>query len=503
MKKCDNGVLSATTAFGKTVTAAALIAERKVNTLILVHTKALLGQWKERLETFLSIDFQKENETTKRAREKRWSPIGTLCSTGNTLHGIIDIATMQSCLSDDEVKPFVRDYGMVIVDECHHVSSVCFERVMKFVNAYFVYGLTATPIRKDGHQPIIFMQCGPIRYMADAKQQMRTQTFSRILVPRYTSFRLLTDEKQTYTQVVHKLSEDRIRNELIVKDISDALDTGRTPLVLTSLTSHVEKLVDMLKGVDCKVISLIGSDSTKDKRQKMVELNTITETKRLVVVATGKYVGEGFDFARLDTLFLALPISWKGVVTQYAGRLHREYAGKTEVKIYDYVDLRVPVCETMFRRRLHSYLSIGYKTLSNTFQEPSSAASTIFTGKDFAEPFLSDLLSAKSSIIVSCPYLKVNMASPNNIIRTLIGKTHDGLDVVVFTKETSEIPNYGFDVRTRKSLTLCCAIIDKSTIWYGNANFIGGYARMEDDTIKFQAPTVASDILEMLYSKKE
>lgn len=496
----DNGVLSATTAFGKTVTAAALIGERKVNTLILVHTKALLDQWKERLETFLSIAYKEENEEVRRGRKRKWSPIGTLCSTGNTLHGIIDIATMQSCLSEDGVKSFVRDYGMVIVDECHHVSSVSFETVLKYVNAHFVYGLTATPIRKDGHQPIIFMQCGPIRYVADAKQQMKSQTFSRILVPRYTSSRILTEDKNTYTQVIHQLAEDGNRNKLIINDVSEALNAGRTPLVLTILTSHVETFVSMLSGLNCKVISLVGSESTKEKRQKMDLLKNTKQEELLVVVATGKYIGEGFDFARLDTLHLALPVSWKGVIAQFAGRLHREYEGKTETHIYDYVDLRVPICETMYRRRLHGYASIGYKVANKEKTDKTSSVNTIFSGMNFAEPYYSDLLAAKSSIVISCPRIKMNAAMPNTIVKTLANKIHEGLDVVVFTREDNSLSSIGFDTKLKKSLKLCCAIIDKEKVWYGNANFIGGFAREDDETITFNAPNVANDIVDMLYS---
>ena len=174
----DNGVLNATTAFGKTVTAIGLIAERKINTLILVHTKALLDQWKSRLAEFMEIDFTEKDLPKKRGRKKAFSPFGTLDSKGNSLHGRIDIALMQSCLEDNGVKPFVRNYGMLIVDECHHVSAVNFERILKYANARYVYGLTATSIRKDGHQPIIFMQCGAIRYSADAKAQMTSQTFT-------------------------------------------------------------------------------------------------------------------------------------------------------------------------------------------------------------------------------------------------------------------------------------------------------------------------------------
>ena len=291
----DNGVLNATTAFGKTVTAISLIAERKVNTLILVHTKALLDQWKSRLEEFLEIDFTKEDLPKKRGRKKDFSPFGTLDSKGNSLHGRIDIALMQSCLEDNGVKPFVRNYGMLIVDECHHVSAVNFERILKYANARYVYGLTATSIRKDGHQSIIFMQCGPIRYSADAKAQMASQTFARLLVPRFTSYRELTDDKFTYARMIQKMAEDENRNNLIIDDVRKALTEGRSPIVFTNLTAHAETLANAL-ALHCKhIVTLIGSESVREKRQKMELLQNISPTEPLVIVATGKYVGEGFS----------------------------------------------------------------------------------------------------------------------------------------------------------------------------------------------------------------
>src|SRR5574344_1698664 len=241
----SNGVLHATTAFGKTVTAAAIIARKKVNTLILVHSKALLTQWHERLTEFLDIDFKEPEEPRKRGRKKVFSPIGCLDSAGNSLHGIIDIALIQSCLDENGVKPFVQDYGMVIVDECHHVSSITFEHVLKNIKAHTVYGLTATPIRKDGQQPIIFMQCGPIRFSADAKSQIAKQSFDRYLIPRFTSYRSITEDRQTITAMYQSLSEDPVRNDLIVKDICQAVDSGRTPIILTNRTSHVTLLPEI------------------------------------------------------------------------------------------------------------------------------------------------------------------------------------------------------------------------------------------------------------------
>ena len=243
----NNGILHATTAFGKTVTSIALIAKRKVNTLILVHTKALLDQWKKRLQEFLEIDYKEEDEPKKRGKKKEFSPFGTLDSTGNSLHGWIDIALVQSCLEDSNagVKPFVRDYGMVIVDECHHVPAANFEIVLRYINSRYVYGLTATPTRKDGHQPIIYMQCGPIRYVADAQQQIASQNFARILTPRFTTFRQLNDDN--FNALCDKLIDDEQRNDLIVTDAVAVVLQGRTPIILSSRTKHVQILQELFK----------------------------------------------------------------------------------------------------------------------------------------------------------------------------------------------------------------------------------------------------------------
>lgn len=301
-------------------------------------------------------------------KKKHFSPFGTLDSKGNSLHGWVDVALMQSCLTDEGVKPFVRQYGMVIVDECHHVSAVNFEQILKSIPARYVYGLTATPIRKDGHQPIIFMQCGPIRYSAEAKSQLAKQTFKRWLIPRFTAYRDLSDSSSTYAQIVQSLATDEARNALIVEDVCKTLAVGRSLIVLTTLTSHVEQLSQLLSTCCKNIITLVGSESMKDKRQKMERLAELSPKEPLVVVATGHYVGEGFDYPRLDTLFLVSPVSWKGIIAQYAGRLHREYHGKTDVRIYDYIDIRLPLCERMYQRRLKGYAAIGYQLLEN---EPS------------------------------------------------------------------------------------------------------------------------------------
>ena len=505
----SNGVLSATTAFGKTVTAAALIARRKTNTLILVHSKALLMQWHERLSEFLDIDFTEEEISKKRGRKKAFSPVGCLDSTSNTLHGVIDIALMQSCFENDEVKPFVKGYGMVIVDECHHVSSITFENVLKHVTAHYVYGLTATPIRKDGLQPIIFMQCGPIRFSADAKAQIQKQSFQRYLVPRFTSYRPVTDDKQSFTALSQSLAESEIRNNLIIEDVLNVVAAGRTPIILTARTSHVELLAEMLKQHVANIIQLTGEGTAKNKRETLQKLQDIPKDAPLVIVATGKYVGEGFDYPRLDTLFLALPISWKGLVAQYAGRLHRENEGKKDVRIYDYIDIHEPVCENMYRKRLKGYSAIGYRVLSKDTQtlfdntddlQISSYEGQIFNGNTFRLAFMQNLKSSRQSIVISSP--KLYRTERNTFVKMLREFHVSGVQVAILTSEESSQTNYlkslGLYVKIVPKLSLSSCIIDRSTVWYGSINILG-YVTEEDNIIKITDGKLANELLDVIY----
>ena len=504
-----NGILHATTAFGKTVTAAAIIARKKVNTLILVHSKALLKQWHDRLTEFLNIDYPKHEEKNKRGRRKVFSPIGCFDSSGNTLHGIIDIALIQSCLDEDGVKPFVQDYGMVIVDECHHVSSITFEQVLMSIKVHTIYGLTATPIRKDGHQPIIFMQCGPIRFSTDVKSQMAKQSFDRFLIPRFTSYNSILEDRLSIATLYKYISEDEIRNNLIVEDICKAVNTGRTPIILTNRTAHVSVLAEKLNATIKNVISLTGAGTTREKREAMQRLQTIPDSEQLVIVATGKYIGEGFDYPRLDTLFLALPISWKGLLTQYAGRLHREYEGKKDVHIYDYIDIHEPICDSMYRKRLKGYAAIGYKTI-NTAQptlfdhindiSSSIAENQIFNGSTFFRPYTSDLTKAKRSIVISSP--KLYRTEQNPLVTLLKELVHQGIEILITTATENEqtvfIQAKGLSVKVKPKLSLYTTIIDKEVVWYGSINTLG-YASKDDNMIKVTDIHLANELIEMIH----
>lgn len=505
----DNGVLHATTAFGKTVTAASLIARRKVNTLILVHSKALLTQWHERLSEFLDIDCKEPEPVKKRGRRKAFSPIGCLDSTTNTVHGVIDIALLQSCFEDGEVKSFVQDYGMVIVDECHHVSSITFEKVLKSVKAQYVHGLTATPIRKDGQQPIIFMQCGPIRFSADSKSQIQKQSFRRYLIPRFTSYRSITDDKQSFPALQKSLAADEVRNSLIVDDIRKTLESGRTPIVLTGIKQHVDLLAERLKSYANNVIQLTGTCTAKEKREALQRLQEIPADEPLVIVATGQYVGEGFDYPRLDTLFLALPISWKGRLEQYAGRLHRENDGKKDVRIYDYIDIHEPLCDNMYHNRLRAYAAIGYQTIQigqpTLFEKigdlPAySEDSQIFNEMTFFKSLIKDIATAKQSVVISSP--RLYRVTNNKLVSLLKEQSANGVEVAIVTAMHDEqcdfLQSSGLHVTTKPNLKLCTIIIDKSLVWYGSVNALGFYSD-KDNIIKLKDDRIAAEMLNVLF----
>lgn len=342
LMKYENGTLAASTGFGKTVTAAALIAQRKINTLIIVDRTQLLQQWVGSLSIFL---------------QKSPQEIGQIGGGKKKITGKIDVATIQSLNFKGELKSFITQYGQIIVDECHHISAFSFEKVLKKVRAKYVHGLTATPIRKDGLHPIIFMQCGPIRYKTDAKNQAKIRPFVHKLIPRYTNFRTNSSDIQA---VYQSISNDQHRNQLLFDDVLNELEKGRSPIILTERIEHLENLRKQFKGFAKNIIVLTGNMSKKERKLEMERLEKISNNEERLVIATGKYIGEGFDDPRLDTLFLAMPISWKGTLQQYVGRLHRIHSNKEEVKVFDYVDKHVPVLKAMFEKRIRGYKSMGY-----------------------------------------------------------------------------------------------------------------------------------------------
>lgn len=343
----DIGVLSAPTAFGKTVLAAWIIAQRKVNTLIMVHRRQLLDQWRERLSSFLNIPIES---------------IGQIGGGKDCRTGLLDVGTIQSLIRKGVVKDLVADYGQVVVDECHHVSAVSFEQVLKQVKARYVFGLTATPVRKDGHHPIITMQCGPIRFRVNPKKQAALRPFEHVIYPRYTNFVVTEDaQKKGIQEIYTALIKDESRNDLIFDDILMSLERGRSPLFLTERTEHLEYFADRLQGFSRNILVFRGGMGKKQRQDLRLQMASISDDEERLIIATGRFIGEGFDDARLDTLFLAFPISWRGTLQQYAGRIHRLHTNKKFVEVFDYVDINVPVLMRMYEKRMKGYSALGYQ----------------------------------------------------------------------------------------------------------------------------------------------
>jgi superfamily II DNA or RNA helicase len=343
----DIGVLVAPPGVGKTVIGTALVARRARNTLVLVHRLPLLEQWRAQLALFLGID------------PKR---IGQIGGGKRQPNGRLDVAMLQTLVRGDKVDDIVAEYGQVIVDECHHLPAVSFERVLAEVRGRYIVGLTATPRRRDGHHPITAMQLGPVRFEVSAKNQAAERPFRHKLIVRETGFQLAPKkEKASIAEIYGELVHDQGRNELILADIIATINEGRSPIVLTERKEHITFFAERLGLHSRNVVVLTGGMGIRQRREIGARMAAFKPNESRVVLATGRFIGEGFDDARLDTLFLTMPVSWAGVLTQYAGRLHRLHPHKEEVRILDYFDEQVPMLRRMFEKRLRGYRAIGYE----------------------------------------------------------------------------------------------------------------------------------------------
>ena len=357
----EAGVLSASTAFGKTVVAAYLMAQREVNTLVIVHRQQLLDQWIKALSQFLDLA-PKE--------------IGQIGGGKHKPTGKIDVAMVQSLSQKHVVDDLVGKYGYLIVDECHHISAVSFEQVVRQSRAKYLTGLSATVVRKDGHHPIVFMQCGPVRYRVDDRRQAEQRPFDHKAVIHPTNFHLplpVPNPTALSIQDIYALLvKDDERNQLIANDVVAAVHARRFPVLLTERREHLEAFVNLLSPQIPNVIVMAGGMGKRQRKRLAEQIASIPVEQPRVIVATGRYLGEGFDDELLDTLFLALPISWRGTLTQYAGRLHRLNAAKKDVIIHDYVDFEIPVLAKMYSRRRAGYKAIGYEIMLADSKPPVS-----------------------------------------------------------------------------------------------------------------------------------
>ena len=505
----ENGVLMAPTGFGKTVIGAYIIGKLKMRTLIIVPKTNLIGQWTERLGQFLDIEDNRPPLLTKSGKpsKKKRPVIGQIGASKNAPSGIIDIATFQSLAGKDDLgipcaKPVVEDYDLVICDECHNGAAPNYELIMKSVNARRVYGLSATPKRSDGLERVIFMHCGPIRHRVDPKEQAAEQGFKRVLEPRFTRIRLAGLELgASFNQMVELLNGHAARNALIAADAVDAIKAGRTPLVITNRKDHADELARLLVESGVETYVLTGEGTTREKRERLESIRNSTNA-HYAIVATGAYIGEGFDLPRLDTLLLASPYSFEGVITQYSGRLHRENEGKADVVVYDYVDVSIPMLERMYKKRLKTYAKLGYEI--SEADEARGPGAHIVTSSAWHAEFADDLSSSNKTAVISAPYASpklIELLTPDFAgaiargieIRVMLKKPKSEKSLTLQFETVEALMRIGCQVETCDAPLTGIAVFDGRISWYGTLPLLA-FAKADDCSLRIESAEVASDL---------
>lgn len=513
MLENETGILHAATAFGKTVVCCDMIARRGISTLILVDRADLMNQWIKRLEEFLDIDEELPEYQTKTGRtRKRKSLIGNLQGAHDTLTGIVDVAMIRSLKKKDGFHPKLKEYAQVYFDECHHAASDSAIEVLQEINAKYVYGVTATPKRGDGKEKINEFLLGPIRYRFTAKDRAEEQNIDHLVYPRFTrTVKPHHLSKTPYGNDAFELIRNNdVRDEQIIRDVADCVQAGRTPVVLTKYVDHAKKMAERLKTYADRLILLTGANGTKARRAQVEELNKVDDSDSLILVGTGSLLGEGFDFPRLDTLFMATPVSGENVVEQYVGRLNRDYDGKENVIVYDYVDSHIPKFDKMYAARLKAYKKIGYELCVNMNGEKQKA-NAIYDIENYAETYWKDIEEANLAVIVSSP--RLNNQKVDRIIKMLGKRRELGVKVTIVTwhpdaykygkddvrmELLERLRKAGFEIRLVEENCEHYAVIDNEIVWYGSVNLLSK-EDAEDNLMRVCSKDIAAELLEMTF----
>lgn len=516
MLENETGILHAATAFGKTVVCCDMIARRGISTLILVDRADLMNQWIKRLEEFLDIDEELPEYQTKTGRtRKRKSLIGNLQGAHDTLTGIVDVAMIRSLKKKDGFHPKLKEYAQVYFDECHHAASDSAIEVLQEINAKYVYGVTATPKRGDGKEKINEFLLGPIRYRFTAKDRAEEQNINHLVYPRFTrTVKPHHLSKTPYGNDAYELIRNNdVRDEQIIRDVADCVQAGRTPVVLTKYVDHAKELAERLKIYADRLILLTGANGTKARRIQVEELNKVDDSDSLILVGTGSLLGEGFDFPRLDTLFMATPVSGENVVEQYVGRLNRDYDGKENVIVYDYVDSHIPKFDKMYAARLKAYKKIGYELCVN-MEGKKQKANAIYDIENYAETYWKDLEEANSAVVVSSP--RLNNQKVDRIIKILGKRRELGVKVTIVTwhpdaykygkddvrmELMERLRKAGFEIRLVEETCEHYAVIDNEIVWYGSVNLLSK-EDAEDNLMRVCSKDIAAELLEMTFGSE-
>ncbi len=509
MLQHDQGILNATTAFGKTVVCSYLISQRKVNALILLQSKDLLEQWVEELNKFLVINEEPPIYITKSGRKKRRKDvIGVLTGNKNTLTGIVDVAMIGSMYGKGNFNDFINSYGLVIMDECHHCGSNTSVEVMQKVNARYVYGVSATPKRGDNLEKIEYMLLGPIRHSYTAKERAENQGIGHFVFPRFTRVVAVNETKNDINSAYNLISNNIIRNEMIVEDTKTEIMNGRKPVILTRYKEQARCLYSELKEAADFVFLLYGDNSDKENYEIRKKLKEISDDKSVLLIATGQKIGEGFDFPRLDTLMLAAPVSFSGRLEQYVGRLNRDYPGKKDVVVYDYIDSHLTVFDNMYAKRLRTYKQLGYSVVSNTILG-KQIANAIYDSENYSDVFEQDLVEAEKQIIISSP--QITQEKISGMIYVTKNKIESGCKITIITiapenisygsseyyyELIKELKEAGIQVITKDVVDERFAIINEDLVWYGGMNLLGK-EDVWDNLMRIKSASVAEELLEL------
>ena len=505
----DDGILSAATAFGKTVVCSYLIAQRKVSTLVLVPRKELLSQWVDELTTFLDIDEAPPEYKTKTGRIKvRKDVIGILSGRKNSLTGIIDVAMIGSVYGKGSLSKLEKSYGMVILDECHHAAATTAVEVLQKIDSRYVYGVSATLKRSDRLEPITYMMLGPVRHSFSAKERAMEQGIDHLVYPRYTrAFQL--DGNGSISGAYSFLATNTDRNNMIIRDVVDCLNKGRTPLVLSRIKEQARLLYEGLKGFSENVFLLYGDNTDKENLDIRKKIDSIPDDQSLILIATGQKIGEGFNFPRLDTLMLTAPVSDEGLLTQYVGRLNRDYPGKENVIVYDYIDHHMRVFDNMYNKRLKTYKQIGFQVVAG-LSDKKQAVNAIYNSDNYRDTFERDLIEANKRIVVSGS--EFVMSKVARFLQIVEPRMECGVNVTViipdpdtsldsdysYVKETVEyLERRGVTVFFTESGSERFAIIDDNIVWHGSVNFLGKDDYW-DNLIRVESDDIASELMEIV-----
>ena len=504
-----DGVLSAATAFGKTVVCSYLIAERKVNTLILLQSKDLLNQWVDELNKFLTINEEPPVYATKTGRKKkRDSVIGILHGSKNTLTGIVDVAMVGSMYSKGKFNERINAYGMVIMDECHHAASNTSMELLQKVNAKYVYGVSATPKRGDSLDRIIHMMLGPIRHRFTAKERAKEQGIGHYFIPRYTRVVDANGSRHDINKAYNLISTSNVRNELIVNDVKACVLSGHTPVILTRQKEHAKHLYDELKNSANHVFILYGDNSDKTNADIRVKLKGVPENESIILVATGQKIGEGFDFPRLDVLMLAAPVSFEGRLEQYVGRLNRDFEGKEAVYVYDYIDSHMHYFSKMYDKRLRTYKRTGFSIWTGEIQS-KQVVNAIYDSDNYTEKFEQDIIEADKSIVISSPDIRQDKVE--RFLFLVKERQEKGVNITIITTDPDEIffgraesccelivmmKQTGINVITKAEIEERFAVMDDELVWHGGMNLLGKEDAW-DNLMRVKNHNIAAELLEL------